>query len=102
MKKLIAMCVLVTPLLAAGVMAQPATPATPAKPATPATPAAPATPANPAMPAAPGPGDKAMPASSAKAPTAQQQKMKDCNDQAAGKKGDDRKAFMKQCLSTKS
>ena len=32
----------------------------------------------------------------------QQSKMKTCNTQAAGKKGDDRKAFMKQCLSTKS
>ncbi|PXW27464.1 PsiF family protein [Paraburkholderia caballeronis] len=29
----------------------------------------------------------------------QQSKMKTCNTQAAGKKGDDRKAFMKQCLS---
>ncbi|MFC5302138.1 PsiF family protein [Azospira restricta] len=30
---------------------------------------------------------------------AQQAKMKDCNAQAAGKTGDERKAFMKQCLS---
>jgi len=30
---------------------------------------------------------------------AQQQKMKDCNAQATGKTGDERKAFMKQCLS---
>ena len=29
----------------------------------------------------------------------QQQKMKACNAQASDKKGDDRKAFMKQCLS---
>jgi len=29
----------------------------------------------------------------------QQSKMKTCNAQAAGKKGDERKAFMKQCLS---
>jgi hypothetical protein len=35
------------------------------------------------------------------AQNAQQQKMKTCNAQAADKKGDDRKAFMKQCLSTK-
>ena len=35
------------------------------------------------------------------AETPQQQKMKDCNAQAAGKIGDDRKAFMKQCLSAK-
>jgi hypothetical protein len=31
--------------------------------------------------------------------TAQQTKMGDCNKQATGKKGDDRKAFMKTCLS---
>lgn len=30
---------------------------------------------------------------------AQQTKMKDCNAQATGKTGDERKAFMKQCLS---
>jgi len=39
-----------------------------------------------------------------KAPSAAQQaqrnKMKECNVQAAGKKGDERKAFMKQCLSS--
>ena len=29
----------------------------------------------------------------------QQSKMKTCNAQAAGKKGDERKTFMKQCLS---
>ncbi len=34
-------------------------------------------------------------------PTAQQNKMKTCNADAAGKKGDERKAFMKQCLSAK-
>jgi hypothetical protein len=33
------------------------------------------------------------------AETAQQSRMKDCNAQAAGKSGDDRKAFMKSCLS---
>jgi len=33
------------------------------------------------------------------AANSQQEKMKACNAQAAGKKGDDRKAFMKQCLS---
>jgi hypothetical protein len=33
------------------------------------------------------------------AANSQQNKMKACNAQAAGKKGDDRKAFMKQCLS---
>lgn len=34
-----------------------------------------------------------------KAPTAQQNKMKTCNAEAGDKKGDARKAFMKQCLS---
>jgi psiF repeat-containing protein len=35
------------------------------------------------------------------ADTPQQQKMKDCNAQASGKTGDERKAFMKECLSAK-
>ena len=34
----------------------------------------------------------------AKALTPQQQRMKDCNTQATGKKGDERKAFMSTCL----
>ncbi|MDP9900406.1 PsiF family protein [Variovorax ginsengisoli] len=34
-----------------------------------------------------------------KAPTAQQNKMGTCNKDAGAKKGDDRKAFMKECLS---
>ncbi|MCP1374142.1 PsiF family protein [Dyella lutea] len=34
----------------------------------------------------------------AKPMTTQQQRMADCNKQAAGKKGDERKAFMKSCL----
>ena len=34
-----------------------------------------------------------------KAPTAQQGKMATCNKDAADKKGDERKAFMKSCLS---
>ncbi|ODS66261.1 MAG: phosphate starvation-inducible protein PsiF [Bordetella sp. SCN 67-23] len=38
----------------------------------------------------------------AKAPTAQQSKMKTCNADAKGMKGDERKAFMKTCLSTKA
>jgi hypothetical protein len=33
-----------------------------------------------------------------KKPTAQQEKMKACNTQAADKKGDERKAFMSECL----
>jgi len=36
-----------------------------------------------------------------KAPTAQQSKMKTCNADAKDKKGDERKAFMKECLSAK-
>ncbi|BAL97929.1 hypothetical protein IWX58_001540 [Rubrivivax gelatinosus] len=35
------------------------------------------------------------------AETAQQSKMKTCNADAAGKTGDERKAFMKECLSAK-
>ena len=40
----------------------------------------------------------------AKAPTAQQQKMTTCNAEAKTKalKGDERKAFMKECLSAKT
>lgn len=34
-------------------------------------------------------------------PAAQQSKMTTCNKDAGDKKGDDRKAFMKECLSTK-
>jgi hypothetical protein len=40
-------------------------------------------------------------AASAPAKTAQQSKMGDCNKEAGDKKGDERKAFMKSCLSTK-
>ncbi|MCW5631682.1 MAG: phosphate starvation-inducible protein PsiF [Rhodoferax sp.] len=36
-----------------------------------------------------------------KAKTPQQEKMALCNQQAEGKKGDERKAFMKGCLSNK-
>jgi hypothetical protein len=36
-----------------------------------------------------------------KAPTAQQSKMTVCNKEAGDKKGDERKAFMKSCLSAK-
>lgn len=41
-------------------------------------------------------------ATSPKAPSAQQQKMKQCNADAKGKKGDERRAYMKQCLSKKA
>lgn len=34
--------------------------------------------------------------------TAQQSKMVTCNKDATGKKGDERKAFMKECLSAKT
>ena len=34
----------------------------------------------------------------AKTPTAQQQLMGTCNTEATGKKGDERKAFMSECL----
>ena len=66
MKKLIAMCVLVTPLLATGAFAQSAS-----------------------APAAA--GDKAA--------NAQQDKMSACSKQGKGKKGDDYKKFMSDCLS---
>ena len=36
-----------------------------------------------------------------KEPTKQQSKMAECNKSAEGKKGDERKAFMKSCLSDK-
>jgi hypothetical protein len=38
-------------------------------------------------------------ADEAKKPTAQQSKMTTCNKDAGEKKGDERKAFMKECLS---
>jgi len=60
----------------------------PAVPAVPAKPASAATPATPAVPAA---------------KTTQQNKMTTCNKEAGDKKlkGDERKAFMKSCLSNK-
>ena len=63
-------------------LAQAASPATPAKAGSAATPATPAVPA---------------------AKSAQQNKMKTCNKDAADKKlkGDERKVFMKSCLSNK-
>ena len=42
-----------------------------------------------------------MLASPVLAQNSQQDKMKACNTQAAGKTGDERKAFMKDCLSAK-
>ena len=43
--------------------------------------------------------DAASAPKAAKAPTAQQNKMGECNKEAGDKKGDERKAFMKTCLS---
>ena len=40
-------------------------------------------------------------APAALATTPQQQRMKDCNKEATGKTGDERKAFMKECLGGK-
>jgi hypothetical protein len=62
--------------------AQAAEPTVVARPAPPAAVAAPATPAH-------------------TAPLSQQEKMRECNKQATGKKGAERKAFMKTCLSKK-
>jgi septal ring-binding cell division protein DamX len=44
---------------------------------------------------------KEAPKESAKAPSTQQTKMATCNKDATDKKGDERKAFMKECLSAK-
>ena len=46
-------------------------------------------------------GAGAHAAEDAKAPTKQQSKMATCNKDAGDKKGDERKAFMKTCLSAK-
>ena len=43
----------------------------------------------------------AAPEAASPAKTAQQSKMVTCNADATGKKGDERKAFMKTCLSAK-
>ena len=47
------------------------------------------------------PVSTASPAVVSPAKTAQQSKMTTCNKDAAGKKGDERKVFMKECLSAK-
>jgi hypothetical protein len=39
------------------------------------------------------------PAAAEKTPTAQQNRMKACNEEAGDQKGEQRKAFMKRCLS---
>lgn len=66
------------------------------KPATPATAEKPAAPAAPDKPAAP-----AAPAATEKPASAQQNKMATCNKEADGKKGDERKKFMSECLKAK-
>ncbi|NDU85101.1 MAG: PsiF repeat protein [Ferrovum sp.] len=45
--------------------------------------------------------EEAKPAAGEKKLTAQQMKMKECNVNAKGMKGDERKKFMKECLSKK-
>ena len=47
------------------------------------------------------PGHAGQPAAEPAKATTQQDKMKTCNASAKDKKGDDRKAFMKECLSAK-
>ncbi|KAB8042122.1 PsiF family protein [Janthinobacterium aquaticum] len=44
----------------------------------------------------------AVAADAPKAANSQQSKMATCNADASGKKGDERKAFMKECLSAKA
>ena len=59
----------------------------------------------PAAPAAPeksaAPEKPAAPAASDKPASAQQNKMATCNKEADGKKGDERKKFMSECLKAK-
>jgi len=76
-----------------------ADPVAPAK-TPPATPSA----GKPATAATPSKSDARSSAGSVKTASAgsQQNRMKDCNKQATGKKGDDRRAFMKSCLSSKN
>ena len=65
-------------------------------------PAAPAAAEKPAAPAAPAATDKpAAPAATEKPASAQQNKMATCNKEATGKKGDERKKFMSECLKAK-
>lgn len=92
MKHLITAVAMCCAMLAANAADKPAA----ATPATPATPATAATPAVAAAPAAP--TDKAPSAKQ----TSQQNKMKTCNANAKGKTGDERKVFMKTCLSAKA
>ena len=88
---LIAIAFALTMGLSAGARAQSA-PAAPAKAASAASAPAKAAPA-----VSPAAATVAPPAK-----TAQQSKMATCNKDATGKKGDERKAFMKECLSAKT
>lgn len=87
-------------LLLAPLAAQAAEPvAALVKPAQPApAPAAAQKPATPQKAAAP----QTTAAPQATGAVSQQDRMRNCNKQAAGKKGDERRAFMKTCLSTKA
>ena len=72
------------------------------KPAAPAAAEKPAAPAATDKPAAPAATDKpAAPAATEKPASAQQNKMVTCNKEADGKKGDERKKFMSECLKAK-
>ena len=65
-------------------------------------PAAPAAPEKSAAPEKPAALEKpAAPAASDKPASAQQNKMATCNKEADGKKGDERKKFMSECLKAK-
>ena len=74
--------------------AQPAAVATPVKTAQPAAVATPVKTAQPAQVAVAAPEKTTA--------LSQQDKMRECNKQATGKKGAERKAFMKTCLSRKA
>jgi len=98
MNKLLAFMAAGALMCAGAAYGQTPAPAAAPKAATPAPAAAPA----PAPAAAPAPAPKAADAKTAdaaKSTNSQQDKMKTCNDKAGDKKGDDRKAFMKTCLS---
>lgn len=86
--------VVTKPQAAVPVANAPAVPVAPAGVQKPA--AAPTTAAVPAQKTATAPATPQQLAS-----MSQQDKMRECNKQATGKKGDERKAFMKNCLSRK-
>ena len=55
----------------------------------------------PAAPASAAPAATPTPAAAPAAGNPQQNKMATCNKEATGKKGDDRKQFMSECLKAK-